>query len=39
MAVFVHMQVHLILLSGREVARLALVDLPVIEGVHVLEES
>lgn len=39
MAVFVHMQVHLILVNGREVARLALVDLPVIEGVHVLGGS
>lgn len=39
MAVFVHMLVHLILVNGREVARLALVDLPVIEGVHVLGGS
>lgn len=39
MAVFVHMLVHPILVNGREVARLALVDLPVIEGVHMLGGS
>lgn len=39
MAVFVHMLVHPILVNRREVARLALVDLPVIEGVHVLGGS
>lgn len=39
MAVFVHMLVHKILVNGREVARLALVDLPVVEGVHVLGGS
>lgn len=39
MVVDLHMLVHLILVNGREVARLALVDLPVIEGVHVLGGS